>query len=303
MLNQMENKVRIEGILSESDWKDRSFQTKDGKTIEQITGEIKVRVELKNPDSTVSTYEVPVYASANKYKKDGTDNPLYKSMCTYRDTFNSIASVGIDQADRVRITQGRIEMNEYYKNGKLISYPRITTAFINKITAENCNPEACFSTVFMVVGKHPEVDADGVETGKYIVNGLIPRYNGTVDVVPFCATDPNVVNAVSQYWEEGQTYKAIGMLNFTSRSEDYKVEVDFGTPITRTRTISVSDLVIMGGTDKPMEADFAIDPNEAKAALAERQERLNAMKERAENKSSTPAQTHKPKNSFEAFGF
>lgn len=44
MLREAENIVRIEGILSEIDIKPGSYE-KDGKTVENIGGSIKVKVE------------------------------------------------------------------------------------------------------------------------------------------------------------------------------------------------------------------------------------------------------------------
>ena len=76
MLRQAENKVKLEGILSEIDIKPGSF-VKDGKTVESIGGTIKVKVNQKiNGEDTV--LEVPVHMFASKTTNKGTPNPAYE---------------------------------------------------------------------------------------------------------------------------------------------------------------------------------------------------------------------------------
>ena len=70
-----------------------------------------------------------------------------------------------------------------------------------------------------------ELDRDGVETNKYKILGMIPQYGGRVDVVPFFAYNPGVIDAVSQYWEQGCTVRAAGRLNFTSETREVETIV------------------------------------------------------------------------------
>lgn len=150
MLKQAENNCKIEGILSEIDLKTGST-VKNGKTVEYITGSIKVRVNQMLNGKEVEL-DIPVYMFSNKLKNDGNPNPAYASIERVMNEYVSIAAAGIDSADRIRITGANIRMNEYYGQGdKLNSYPRINASFVTKVTdMTKYNPEASFSAVFMI---------------------------------------------------------------------------------------------------------------------------------------------------------
>lgn len=281
MLREAENIVRIEGILSETDLKYGSFE-KNGTTVNSIGGIIKIQVNQEiNGES--KTLEVPVHMFASEYTNKGAKNPAYQSIERVMNEFTSIAAAGgAANADRVRITNGKITMNEYYgRDGQLISFPRITASFVNKIKADEMKPCATFTTNFVVAKKMNEVDREGVETGRYKVTGIIPQFGGRVDVVEFITSNKNVINAVSQYWTENDTVSAQGRLNFSSKTETVVKEVDFGEPQETTRTISVSELILTGGSSTPLEGEFAYDMSDIQTALAERKQRLEESKNKS----------------------
>ena len=287
MLKQAENSVKIEGILSEIDLK-TGTTNKNGKTVEYIGGSIKVRVTQMINGQEVDL-EIPVYMFSNKLTNAGGPNPAYESINRVMTEYTSIAAGGIDAADRVRITNGNIRMNEYYnQNGSLNSYPRINASFVTKITdLSKFNPEASFSAVFVIATMGHETDKDGVALeNRFKIRGILPQYGGKVDVVDFYATNPNVIDAVSSYWTEKDTVKINGKLNFTSTVEEKMVEVDFGEPRMERRTVSVSELLITGGTQTPLDGEFAYDEDEIAAALQERQAYLATLKEKAKQKES-----------------
>ena len=289
MLRQAENSVKIEGILSEIDLKTGST-VKNGKTIEYIGGSIKVRVN-QMINGVMTELDIPVYMFSNKLKNDGNPNPAYDSINRVMTEYTSIAAGGIDAADRIRITNGNIRMNEYYgQTGTLNSYPRINASFVTKVTdLTKFNPEASFSAVFVIAAMGYETDKEGVQIeNRFKIRGILPQYGGKVDVIDFYATNPNVIDAVSSYWTEKDTVKINGKLNFTSTVEEKMVEVDFGEPRMERRTISVSELLITGGTQTPLDGEFAYDEDEIAAALQERQAYLAELKTKAKAKESAP---------------
>ena len=107
----------------------------------------------------------------------------------------------------------------------------------------------------------------------------MPKYNGSVDVVPFYTSNPKTIDIISQYWNQGDTVKAVGKLYFTSTVEKFTRDVDFGEPIEDSRTISVSDLIITGGSQTPLEGDFAYNNDDIQKALLDRKANLEAKKE------------------------
>ena len=175
-------------------------------------------------------------------------------------------------------------MNEFVNRmGDITSYPRINASFVNKIRQDEMKPEATFSINFVVGKKCPEVDKEGIETGRYKITGVVPQYGGQVDVIEFITANPKVIEAINQYWSENDTVSAIGRLNFSSRTETVLKEVDFGEPQETVRTYSVSELIITGGSAAPLEEGQAYDIEEIKQALAERKARLEKEKDKAKN--------------------
>ena len=284
-MRQATNRVKIEGILAETDLKYGSFQ-KNGETVESIGGSIKVLVH-QEINGVATALEVPVYMFSSKYTKTGKINPSYESIEKVMKEFVSIAAAGGEsQADRVRITNADIRMNEFAgQNGQIVSQPRIHASFVSRAIGD-FKPEATFSLEFMVSSIARAVDKEGVELdpAKLNVEVIVPQYTApgatvpNVDLVPLVAVNPNVINAVESYWEAGSCYKASGRLNFSSRTEEVVEQVDFGEATTKVRTINVSEFIITGGSQSPLEGDFAFDMDEIKAGMAARKTRLDDVK-------------------------
>ena len=80
-------------------------------------------------------------------------------------------------------------------------------------------------------------------------------------------------------------------------------EVDFGDPVEETRTISISELLITGGSSTPLEGEFAYDQDEIMSALAERKVRLAELKENSKKGGSKKAPAQASGNRFKDLGF
>ena len=284
-MRQAENRVKIEGILAETDLKYGSY-VKNGETVETIGGTIKVLVN-QEINGTPVELEVPIFMFSGKYTKAGKLNPSYESIEKVMKDFVSIAAVGNEkEADRIRITNASIKMNEFIgQNGQLVSQPRINASFVAKATGD-FNPEASFCLEFLVSKIQRELDNDGVEVDppRLNVEVIVPQYTSptadapNVDIMTLKAISPSVINAVESYWEEGGCYKASGRLNFSAKTEEVLEEVDFGEAMRKMRTINVSEFIITGGSQAPLEGDFAFDIEEIKAGIAARKVRLEDAK-------------------------
>ena len=304
MLRQAENRCKIEGILAEIDIKPGHFN-KNGQMMESIGGSIVVKVTQKISGEE-KELAIPVHMFASKLTNRGTPNPAYESIKKVMDEYVSIAASenGEDGADRVRITNANVRMNEYYsQDGRLISFPRVNASFVSRINKTDCKPEATYTAEFVVANKSEEIKNDE-PTGRYRIDAIIPQYGGRVDVVPMFAQSEGVIDAVSTYWNVGDTVKANGRLDFSATTETIIEEVDFGEPIEKTRTINRSDLIITGGSQEPLEGDFAFDNAEIQNALADRKARLEAQKDKDMSRTAskqTPPQTSN--NKFDDLGF
>ena len=283
-----ENQVKIEGILSEVGLETATFNRK-GQTTECIRGTIKIRVE-QDINGTMTTMEVPVSAFASRYTNAGAENPAYNSLKDVMENYKSIAACGnIDDADRVRITNGSLQENVFYaKNGDLVNTSRISASFINKIAKNECKPEATFTATIVVGNKSDELDRDGTPTKRLNVNGVIIQYGERADLIKFIVAKPDAKNHIEQYWNDGDTVRVQGKVNFSSKTEYIEEEVGFGEPIKTAKTTSVHELLIESGSAGCLEGDAAYDVKDIQSALAARKVRIEETKKPVVSAPSKP---------------
>ena len=283
-----ENQVKIEGILSEVGLETATFNRK-GQTTECIRGTIKIRVE-QDINGTMTTMEVPVSAFASRYTYAGAENPAYNSLKDVMENYKSIAACGnIDDADRVRITNGSLQENVFYaKNGDLVNTSRISASFINKIAKNECKPEATFTATIVVGNKSDELDRDGTPTNRLNVNGVIIQYGERADLIKFIVAKPDAKNHIEQYWNDGDTVRVQGKVNFSSKTEYIEEEVGFGEPIKTAKTTSVHELLIESGSAGCLEGDAAYDIKDIQSALAARKVRIEETKKPVVSAPSKP---------------
>ena len=303
MLRQATNKVRIEGYLSEINLKYGSYQ-KNGQTVNNINGDIKVLVpQVINGEEHNIT--IPVYMFASQYTNAGKPNPAYTSIEDVMKNFISIAASGsMETADKIRITNAEVRMNEYYNaQDQLISFPRIRASFVNKAIGE-FRPEASFSLEFAVSSMDYVTDSEGVEVEpkKLRIKVIVPQYGGKVDCMELFATNPVAIDAITTYWENGKTYSAKGRLNFETTTREVVEECDFGEPDIKVYTSTISELLITKGTQSALDDDMGFSQADLASALKERKARLEEQKERGKNK-ATPAPAHSSAQAAFDLGF
>ncbi|MDQ0927759.1 hypothetical protein QFZ25_001819 [Bacillus atrophaeus] len=268
VLREADNVVTIEGTLAEI----RHTEWKNGNGL---------NIEL---DIEVAPNEVHTVKGFSKYKKDdGTDNAIAKGYQTIVSEYKSIAEHGRDEADKVRITQGKIGLNEYYTQGNLKSYPQLTTNFVNRLDAnEEFNPKAEFD-VELFVKNVTEEKVKGEETGRVILNGYIPLYGGKV--IPFTFV---VSKEGSQYvednYEKGATVNVFGkIINYKEQKVTTKAAA-FGEDKKEITSITKREYLVTGGDD-PYDEDSknAFNSDTIKKALTEREVYLEEMKKTSES--------------------
>lgn len=300
-MNQTENKVKIEGILSEINVREGEFKQKTTNVMmPYLSGDIKVRVnQVVNKVPTEE--EVPISFFVTKYKKDGGENPAYKSVNDLRNNFISLAAAETpEQADCVRITLASIRENMFYgRDGRFVSMPQINSSFFNKISRTECKPEASFQAVICIGNIKEEIDKNGDPTGSLIIQGILPQYGGKVDVADFFVRSPEAVDFISSNWKQGDTVRVAGKVNFSATITYTEEEMGFGEPVITPHTTSVRELIITSGSPSGFDGDMALDTNEIAAALQERQQRMATLKKNSE----TPKATNTPNAAFNALGF
>ncbi|WP_368223645.1 hypothetical protein ABQ613_07190 [Bacillus velezensis] len=271
VLREASNVVIIEGTLAEV----KHTEWKSGKGL---------NIEL---DIEVAPNEVHTVKGFSKYKKaDGTDNAIAKGYQTIISEYKSIAEHGRDEADKVRITQGKIGLNEYYSQGILKAYPQLTTNFVNRLDAnEEFNPRAEFD-VELFVKNVTEEKVKGEETGRVNLNGYIPLYGGKVIPFEFVVTKEGSQYVENNY-EKGSTVNVFGkIINFKEQKVTTKTAA-FGEDKKEITINSKREYLITGGNDPYGEdSKNAFNTDAIKKALTEREIYLDELKNESGNENN-----------------
>jgi hypothetical protein len=284
MANEMTNSVVIEGILSEVGL-ERSSYVKDGVTHNCVRGEIKVRVVMPiEQNAEPVELEIPVRFFTKKLTNAGNENPSYTNLCEIIDNAKSIATVGLDEADCVRVTGARVSMQEYYTpDGRLISFPAVNASFVNVIKRSDMEFKANAEVEIVIQHMKHVVDKDGIDTGALQIVGATIGYGGYADVIPFVTSNPTYVQAIEATYSEGDSMKVVARMNFSSRTEKTYEQVAIGEPIERVKTIKISDLVIASAAPAELTGECE-NPEYLNECLNKRTARLEAAKGKANSK-------------------
>lgn len=273
MANMMNNGI-VEGILAEIDLQERVWNNSD-----VISGKVVVRVKapvVKN--GPVVECDVPVSFFSKKLTSNGGVNPSYSDLNTILHEGKSIAAVGIEQADAVRLTSVRVTMNEYYgRDGRFISFPRVNGSFIRIIPKTQMNPTAKVDMDFIIRDMKHETDKDGIETGRFFINGINIGFNDYTDIIPIVTENPEYISSIEAVYQPGDAITASVRLNFSQKTETTYQEVEIGDPIERTRTITVSDLVI-AAINRNNRLIEMYSSEQVKSALEKRNQRIENKK-------------------------
>lgn len=297
---KMNNYAIVEGLVSEVDSKDISWTAADGSKKEGKAGTIRVRVDNEDNIDSDGTYQiVPVSFFINKHRKDGQIMKPFVSMESFLSTVKSIASDGISEATKVRITGGNFTMREFEgRDGNLVSNPEIDATFFN-VVGDNFRPRIEGNLEMAVVNMEQEVDADGVETGTLIVYGATTD-GYSADLIQLKAHDPRIVTGLQQVIEVGSVYNFYIQGDFATTVETVKEEVLIGDPVERTRTTQKRDLLITGVS----EANLDVTEEDIKAILDKRTARLEKQKAKAQARAERTKQPVVEKQATAAdFGF
>jgi hypothetical protein len=265
VLREAENEVVVEGLLLEL--RHQEWKSKEGLNIEV--------------DVEVAEGEVHTLHGMSKYKKkDGSENGIAKGYLTMIEEYKSVADVGREEADHVRITQGKIEVNEYFgQDEKLRSFPQLKTNFINRVKpGEEVEPKAEFE-VEVYIKNVVEEKKDDEETGRAIVNAFIPLFGGKLVPFKFVVEDEGAVEYITDNYEPGSTVKVYGdIVNKVVVTKTFE-EVGFGKPKEKIKRNTTREYVITGGSEAYDEDDKKAYASEViKAALTEREVYLEGLK-------------------------
>lgn len=268
-LRQANAKAYAVGTVSEKDLK---VVTEDGGT--KITGHITV----KTSDVNFVKYNVNV----NEKTKAGTDNKTYAGIQTVMNEYKSIAEVGEEEATKVKVTGDISPFTDKQSGEKKVSYK---SNFFNRLKpTDDYEPKAEFSVEVFISGINPEIDTEGVETGRIVVSGWMPTYNG-IEPIELVA-EGEVGQAVDSGFEVGQTVEFYGEIINNRIETITEIPVKIGKPRKKVTVEVKSDLLITGASEAYEEGitpELPYVADTIQAAIQERTNRLEEAKAKAQS--------------------
>lgn len=272
-LRQSNAKVFIEGLVSE---KDLTVKTEDGKT--KISGSLTV----KTSDVNFVKFNI----NANEKTNAGTDNKCYAGLVTVMNDYKTIAEVGETEADKVRVSG---DLNLYTSAQSGANIVGFKSNFFNRVKAnEEFEQKAEFSVETFISSIIPEVNTDGDETGRILVKGWVPTYNG-IEPITLVAED-DIASAVESTFEPGQTVEFMGDIVNNRIETVTEIPMAIGKPKKKVKVDYKNELVITGASTPYEEGETPEKPYEAdviKAAIQERTNKLEEAKAKAQSGQKT----------------
>lgn len=260
-LREANAKVFVVGVISEKDLKEVVQENK-----KKITGYITV----KTSDVNFIRFSVNV----NEKTNSGNDNKCYAGIYTVMNEYRSIAEVGEEEATRVKVT-GEIRPFIGRNGEKIIMYK---SNFFHRLKqGEDFNPQAEYSIEMFISSITPELTTDGEETGRIIVSGWMPTYNGIESIE--LKADKETAQAVENSFEHGQTVEFYGDIVNNRIETVTEVPVKIGKPRRKVSVEIKNDLVITGASEAYQEGVTLEKPYEEDVIKAAIQERKNKLEE------------------------
>lgn len=288
-ISKFQNDAFLEGVVSESDIQLKEFNGQDGK-YNALAG--RIVIQTGENESHVAQYFV------KELKKDGTPNGIFVNVKTVVDDLVTLADIAQGKVDKdtpaSKVTvSGEMDLNEYYREGKLHSNVQVKGVFLNRVKDESkYTPRATFDLEGIVGGVSPEIKGDD-ETGRAIVKVLVPTYSSAIPLS--MVTREEDADYTQDNFEIGSTVNLYGnMINFSKKIETKK-EGGFGEAKTQVKWDNVRELQITGGDIYSEESPLTLEEEQIKELMAKRNVHLAGLQEKAENAS-------KPKEKTLGFG-
>lgn len=294
-LRQADAKVEVVGIVSENTLEELVI---DGKKL------IKGQITIQTGDINFITFNVYV----NQKKNDGTDNGTYPGIKTVMEEYQSIAKVGKDNATKVYVNDinGQIRPRSYVgRDGQIHVGIQYQTMFFNRYegSLDDFEPHAWFELEMTVASIIPETynigEKQGEETGRVIVKGWMPTYNGIEPMTLIAPAEDGIAEAILEGYLPNQTVKFLGDI-VNSRAEfTEEIPTKIGKPRTKKKTIYKNEMIITNASEPYGEESEAPTPQPydlgaISQAITDRELRLEEEQQKAKKpETSAPTPTSK----------
>jgi hypothetical protein len=248
-IRQADNSVKIEGVLREIKLEEKN---------DVINGDIIIATDAQ------SEHAVGVYV--NRLTKENKSNRAYSGLQTLmeecKDT--SVAALmkegrtlddAMEIATKIRIggrNGGNLRRNEFYANDEFISRPSISANYFNRITDKSYSPQAVFEVECYFEKIRKEIK-DDEETGRLLIDVIIPLYGGTVIPFEFVA-EGEVAEYIESNYEAKRTGRIWGdIINIVERTVTKKS--GFGKDKEDVKVNFTREFLITGGNEEQYDED------------------------------------------------
>ena len=209
-LRQLQNSVEIIGTL-----KTKELEVKTSRAGNQyMSGKI---VVVSKVDNIINETPIKVFIMAT--------SKLFKGIETVNNEYKASDDVGIENADRVRIT-GELTLNEYYnKQEKLVQFNESKGVFFNRLNAENDQPDRAIASIDTVIESFVEkLDSDQLPTGDYTINGFTVGWGNEVIELKNTIVKAELASSFMSLYQPGQTGRLTFKLNNYVEIEEQTIE-------------------------------------------------------------------------------
>lgn len=300
-LRKAESIVIITGTLKKKELQVKTFsgdEVLSGHLIVETSPGNEVRIDTYVNRMTRATKDKPSYESA-----------YWKNQKRMYDEYVSMAELmknGLDeetarqQATRFSV-RASLGLNDYVaRDGSLVSVPRISSnfSFYSRI-AEGTpfEPSARFELEGYIAKMRPEMKGDD-ETGRLLLDLIVPNYNGAAQPLSFVATE-EASAYIGDHYEVGNTVQVYG--EFVNRVNVVATrKAGFAREEISEQKTYVSEMLIDNGALEPYDEDgpFAYKHEDIETAMRVREmEYLPSVKKKAAERpvnNTAPAVSERP---------
>lgn len=232
---------------------------------------------VQAPDYAENGVRISFFSS--KFKKNGEENKLYPQLVNLKSEIKTVRTHQ-DEADIVRCTGAQIQENVYFTdNGERRDGFNVRSNFFK--VANDRKAENNFEVEGIIVGVEPDLDADGLPTGKTYVKLATVDFRNQLDVLKYTATAPEAVEYINQSFTPGDAVKLTGsIVNETETRREIETTA-FGGDIVKETRNTVTALLIEAAT-VPTASPFMDE--DINRGMAEREGRIQALKEKSTQK-------------------
>lgn len=293
-LRKADNKVHVEGILKEMNLKHTNQNNEN-----VVNGSIVILVE----DGEGQPNEITVNAFAKQYTKTHDENKAYINLSKFMENATSMAHLMSEQggsmteedakshATRVKCSSGTLGVNEYYTPaGILTSRTRIDCNYLRIVQNDSFAPAAEFDVELFFTKIVPEYTKDQEETGRVLIDAILPIYGGKVVPISFVAEGDSGEYIKDNYKPNASGHVWGRIVSTVERKET--VQQGFGRAKKEVSVTYKSELMIDGGEEEQYEDDDkkSFPVGAIKNAWKVREtETLPALLQKSKTKDSKPA--------------